>query len=137
MKKKTMAKTAGIMAIGAVIGAGAGIMFAPKKGSETREDLKNLICDLKEKIGKIKLKDTKKYLENKVKQLEIDLDNLTDDDTLDNIKQKSKDILNNIEELLQTAKDKGEKIIEETVFNLKNKAIEVTEDIQKKLEKSK
>ena len=38
MSKK---KILGALAVGTAVGVGAGILFAPKKGSETRKDIKN------------------------------------------------------------------------------------------------
>lgn len=137
MKKKKVMKTVGVATLGAAVGAGLGIMFAPKKGSETREDLKKAINDLKSKIKNINIKETKKSLEDKVSKLEEDIESLYEEDILGNVKKKSKEILHNIEDLMKISKEKGEDMIEETIFNLKTKAIEVTEDIQNKLEKSK
>lgn len=39
MKKKTVAA----LGVGAAVGAGLGILFAPKSGKETREELKTKI----------------------------------------------------------------------------------------------
>ena len=41
MKKMKKSKGFGKLFAGIAIGAGLGVLFAPKKGSETRRDLKN------------------------------------------------------------------------------------------------
>ena len=41
-------------AAGMVVGATLGVLFAPKSGKETREDLKNALDDLVEKAKGIK-----------------------------------------------------------------------------------
>lgn len=40
------------VAIGAIAGAVAGILFAPKSGKETRADIKNYLTEMKDKIAK-------------------------------------------------------------------------------------
>ncbi len=37
--------------LGAIIGAAAGLLFAPKPGAETREDLTDKLKELKDKTG--------------------------------------------------------------------------------------
>jgi len=49
MDKKDFAE--GVIA-GAVLGALAGILLAPKSGKETREDIKHFVQDSKQKIAK-------------------------------------------------------------------------------------
>ena len=39
------------VAIGAIAGAVAGILFAPKSGKETREDIKNYLGEMKDQIS--------------------------------------------------------------------------------------
>ena len=53
MSKKT---GLGKFVIGAAIGAGLGVLFAPKKGSEVRKQLKDKIDDLVAQIKKIDIK---------------------------------------------------------------------------------
>ena len=57
-----MKKSSGVgkFIAGATIGAGLGILFAPKKGSETRKDLKEKIDNV---IAKIKSVDTEEVKE--------------------------------------------------------------------------
>ena len=49
MKKENI-KTLVALGTGVVIGATAGVLFAPKKGSETRKELKEKINDLIENV---------------------------------------------------------------------------------------
>ena len=56
-------KGTGKFVLGAALGAGLGLLFAPKKGKELRKDLKEKICNIKEKIQKTDSKDLKESLE--------------------------------------------------------------------------
>ena len=49
----------GKFVLGAAIGAGLGILFAPKKGSETRAELKAKIDDLVEQAKQIDVEEVK------------------------------------------------------------------------------
>ncbi len=51
MDKKTMKGVGVGLAVGALAGAVAGILFAPKSGKETREDIKNYLEEMKDKIA--------------------------------------------------------------------------------------
>ena len=53
MKKEEIKKVAIGTAVGVGIRAGLGILFAPKKGSELRKDIKNQINKTLEKIQKL------------------------------------------------------------------------------------
>ena len=68
-KEKTEKKKKGGLAkflVGAGIGVGLGVLFAPKSGKETRHDLKVKMDDLIEKAKKLEVKDIKKNIEKKV-----------------------------------------------------------------------
>lgn len=47
--QKNNAKNAGLVLLGAAVGAGLGILFAPKSGKETRENVKDWLKTRREK----------------------------------------------------------------------------------------
>ncbi|MCI9280055.1 MAG: YtxH domain-containing protein [Bacilli bacterium] len=130
MKKKTVAT----LVAGTAIGAGLGVLFAPKSGKETRQDLKNKITELKEKLENVKVKDVKKYVSEKIEKLETDLKALDKETVLKAAKNKAKKIEADCKKLARYVKDKSEPILEEAVDALRVKAIEVTKQAIEKLE---
>ena len=128
MKKKTVG------ALGLALGAGLGMMYAPKKGKELRKDLKEKICNLKEKIQKTDSKELKENLEKKLETITKQLEDLDKEKVKKVAEKKARQLENDLEELIKSAKKKKDNIIEESAINLKEKAIEVTKEILEKLE---
>ena len=73
-----MSKKSGIgkFVAGAAIGAGLGILFAPKKGSETRKDLKEKLDNVVAKIKSVDTEEVKAMFEEKVDEIKAELEDL-------------------------------------------------------------
>jgi len=131
-KSKTVATLLG----GAAIGAGLGILFAPKSGSETRADLKLKIDDLIKKAKEVDMDDIKEYVVEKTEEIEASLKDLDKEKVLKVAKSKAKEIQKSVEDLVKYVKDKGEPMLEDAANAVREKAIEVTKNVLAKLEKN-
>jgi len=69
MAKKGLGK----FILGAGIGAGLGLLFAPKAGSETRKELKVKIDDLVSKAKELDMNDVTTQVEEKISEIKKDL----------------------------------------------------------------
>ena len=58
---------------GAAVGAGLGILFAPKKGEDTRKVLKKKLDEIVEQAKNINVSDVKKEFNRKVEDIKMDL----------------------------------------------------------------
>ena len=85
--KKNKAKGIGKFILGAGVGAGLALLFAPKKGSELRADLKNKIADLINKAKEIDAEEVKQNLENKLEEIKKEIEDL-DKEKVKEIAQK-------------------------------------------------
>lgn len=131
MKKKSV----GTLVKGAVIGAGLGVLFAPKKGSETREELSKKLKELATKAKNMDMDDVKEYVVTKTEEIEKALNDLDKEKVLDIAKKKAKEIEKSVKELGNYVKKKGTPVLEETCENIRQKAIDVTKNVLEKLEK--
>ncbi len=126
----------GKFVLGAGIGAGLGILFAPKKGSETRRELKEKADELIAKAKDVKMEDVKEKIEEKIDELKAEIKDLDREKVLKIAKQKGELIKEKATELVQIAKDKGTPVLRDAAMDVREKAIKVLEETIARLEKS-
>lgn len=132
MKKRDL----GLIAAGALAGAAAGVLLTPKSGKENREELKNKMGELLDKVKNINSNDVKNKFNKKIKEIEKEIKSLDKEQVIEIAKKKSEDIKTKVNDLVSLAKEKGDESLEKTTKELKEKAINVTKDVLNKLENS-
>ena len=132
-----MSKKSGVgkFIAGAAIGAGLGILFAPKKGSETRKKLKLKFEELLNSVKELDKDDVKMAIEEKINEVKKDLEDLDKEKVLKIAKKKSEEIKEKLDDLYELAKKKATPVVEGAVEDLRNSAIKVTKEVLTKLEK--
>ena len=133
MSKKGIGKL--LASIG--LGVGIGMLFAPKKGSETREDLKNAMNELIGKAKNVDLKEVKEKVEEKIKEIKEELKDLDKEKALELAKEKGEQIKQKISDLADYVKEKGTPVLEDAGEEGKKSTMKVLKNTIKKLEDSK
>ena len=132
MSKKK--KFGGFLA-GALLGAGAGLLFAPKSGEETRKELKAKLDEMVNQAKKIDIDDVKKEFDAKVKEIKEGLEDLDKEKVMDFAKTKGAELKVKAEDLVDLAKEKGTPALKRTAEDVLNNVIKVSKEALKKLEK--
>lgn len=133
MSKKELGKAF----LGAGIGAGLALLFAPKKGSELRRDIKRKIDDFMSDVDNMTIEDIKKEFTDKVDDIKKELDELDKEKVLKIAKKKSEELKDKTNELVDLAKKKGTPVLEGIANDLKEKTVAVAKEVIEKLEKEK
>ena len=120
---------------GAAIGAGLGILFAPRKGSETRAVLKAKMNELVAQIKNIDMEEVKEEFNKKVEEIKTGLAELDKEKVLEIAKEKAVQLKEKAQELVDLAIDKGTPVLRDAAEDVRLKAIDVTKEVLKKLEK--
>lgn len=120
---------------GAAIGATLGVLFAPKKGSETRAELKAKFNELVDTIKNIDVAEVKAEFLEKVDEIKEELSDLDKEKALAIAKKKAAEIQKKSQELVDLAIDKATPIVRDAAEAVRLKAVDVTKDVLNKLEK--
>lgn len=130
-----MSKKSGIgkFIAGAAIGAGLGILFAPKSGEDTRKELKEKLDKMIEQAKNIDIEEVKKDITRRVEDIKMELVDLDKEKALEIAKKKGNELKEKAQELVDLAKEKGTPVLKKTANDVLDSVIKVSKDTQKKL----
>ena len=131
MSKKSFGK----FFAGAALGAGLGLLFAPKKGEEIRKELKEKMDDFVAYLNDIDTKEVKKEFNRKLDEIKKELTDLDKEKALQLAKDKSADLMDRAQDLVDMAKEKGTPLLKKTAEEVLDSVIKVSKETLKKLEK--
>ena len=131
-----MSKKSGLgkFVLGAAVGAGLGVLFAPKKGSETRTMLKAKLDELVEQVKNIDVDEVKKEFDLKVNEIRMELVDLDKEKALDIAKSQAKKIEKKANELYDIAKEKSAPVVEKAAKEVKETALKAAKEVVSRLE---
>lgn len=130
MKKKS---GIGKFVLGAAVGAGLGVLFAPKSGKETRKELKIKIDELIEKAKNIDIKEVQENINKKIEEIKNELKDLDKEKVVSLAKEQARHIKSKCDDLVEYAKVKGTPVLEKAAASVREKTIEVLEGTLEKL----
>ena len=124
----------GKLLAGIGIGAGLGILFAPRSGEETRKILKDKLEEMIAEAKKIDINEIKDEFLTKVDEIKSEIEDLDKEKVLQIAKEKADALKKKTLDLVELAKEKGTPVLEGIADDVRQKAISVTKDVLKKLE---
>ena len=116
------------------IGAGLGILFAPRSGAETRRALKVKLDEFVAALKDVDINEVKEEFLAKVDEIKSELEDLDREKVIKIAREKAEVLKKKATELVELAKEKGTPVLENVANDLRLKAIDVTKDVLKKLE---
>lgn len=119
--------------IGAGLGIGLGMLFAPKSGKETRKDLKEKMDNLVEKAKNTNIQEVKETIEAKVLDIKESLKKLDKETVTSTIKEQADNIRYKVDDLVNYAVSKGTPIVESAAREVKTSTVKALESITTRL----
>lgn len=130
MSKKGLGK----LILGAGLGASLALLFAPKKGSELRSDIKKKFDEFMNNVDDMTVADIKDEFTEKVEDLKRGIEELDKETVLKLAKEKGELLKEKANDLVLLSKEKGTPILEGIANDLKDKTISVAKSVIDKLE---
>ena len=130
MSKKGLGK----LALGASLGASLALLFAPKKGSDLRKDIKKKIDEFTKKVDDMTVSDIKDEFNSKVEEIKKGLEELDQETIKKAAKKKGEELKEKASDLVELAKAKGTPVLEGIADDLKAKTISRAEEVINRLE---
>ena len=118
------------------LGVGLGMLFAPKKGEELRKELKVKMNKLVDDAKEIDVKEVVNDFMEKIDDLKHEIEELDKEKVLEIAKEKGEMLKNKANDLFELAKEKGTPVLEKSAEDVRKKAVLVTKEVLKKLEKA-
>lgn len=131
MSKKGLGK----IVLGAGIGAGLALLFAPKKGEDLRKDIKSRIDAFMKDVNKMTVEDIKNEFTDKVDEIKKEIEDLDKEKVEKIARKKSRELQRKADDLLELAKEKGTPVLVGIADDLKHKVICACTEVINKLEK--
>ncbi|MCI6350032.1 MAG: YtxH domain-containing protein [Tenericutes bacterium] len=131
-----MSKKSGLgkFILGAGVGAGLALLFAPQEGSKTRKELKIKLDELLDKAKQIDVDDVKADIIQRVEELRTGVKDLDKEKALEIAKSQAKKIEKKANELYEVAKEKSAPVIEKAAKEVKETALKAAKEVVNKLE---
>lgn len=124
----------GKFVVGAAVGAGLGVLFAPKKGSETRRELKKKIDELTAQVKEIDIDEVKEEFDTKLNEIKMQLVDLDKEKALEIATEKGNELKVKAQELVDMAVEKGTPVLKNAAEEVLQNVIKVSKETIKKLE---
>lgn len=131
-----MSKKRGRFLLGAGIGLGLGLLFAPKKGEETRRDLTKKLNELLQKLEEVDYEELKETFMIKIDEIKESLKDLDQEKVLAVAKEKARLIEKNVIKLKEDATKAAKPKLEELAEGVRKETIKTLKFTIDKLEKS-
>lgn len=131
MSKNSLGK----FALGAGLGAGLALLFAPQKGSDLRRQIKKKFDAFMDDVDDLTVAEIKEEFTKKVDEIKKGLDDLDKETVVKAAKKKGEELKEKASELVELAKEKGTPVLEGVAEDLKEKTVSVAKEVINKLEK--
>lgn len=131
MKKKSK------FALGALVGVGVGLLFAPKTGRETRKILSKKATEIYDQLRDLDMEEVKNNIADKITEIRDDIRELDKEKVVEIAKEKGELLKGKAEDLVELAKKTGKPIVEDATETIKKSIVDLAKEVIDKLETKK